>query len=48
VAAIVAVADEVGEPAVDEETDARCTNTDDAKWTMIPPKHAGREKQCKR
>jgi len=43
----VAVADEVADAEVDEETDARSTNAHTAKWTIIPPKHAERESTLK-
>jgi hypothetical protein len=44
---IMAVADEVADAEVDEETDARSTNAHTAKWTIIPPKHAERERTLK-
>jgi len=47
VAEIVAMADEVVDAEVDEETDARSTNGHTAKWTIIPPKHAERESTLK-
>jgi hypothetical protein len=43
VAIAVAVADEVGDAELDEETETRSTNAHTAKWTIIPPKHAEKE-----
>jgi hypothetical protein len=39
----VAVADEVADSEVDEAMDARRTNADTAKLTIIPPTHGERE-----
>jgi len=43
----VAVADKVTNEVVDEETDARSTYTDNAIWTIIPPKRAEWESTLK-
>jgi len=43
----VAVADEVADTVVDEETDASSATAHTAKWTIIPPKHAERESMLK-
>jgi hypothetical protein len=43
VAEIVAMADEVADLEVDEEMDARNSNSHAAKWTIIPPMSAERE-----
>jgi len=40
---IVAMADEAVDKEADKEIDARSTNADTAKWTIIPPKQADRE-----
>jgi hypothetical protein len=40
---IVAVADKVTDKKEDENMDSRSTNANTANWTMIPPKHEGRE-----
>jgi len=47
VAEIVAVADEVADEEVDEAMDARSTNANSAKRTIIPPNHAERESTLK-
>jgi hypothetical protein len=43
----VPVPGEVADEKVDEETDARRTNSHTAKWTTIPPKHAEEESALK-
>ena len=47
VAEIVAVADELTDEGVDQETDVRSTDAYTASWTIIPPKHAERENALK-
>jgi len=43
----MAMADQVADAEVDEETDARSTNANTAKCTIIPPKHVGKESMLK-
>jgi hypothetical protein len=43
----LAIAHEVADEEVDDETEARGTNTHAEKWTIIPPKHAKRESTVK-